>query len=136
MFQNINILIPKLQTWSRLFAGSITFTFIGMFCCSLIEKIRKVHFLITISKLTLARQGWANMLLKATPFMPKGWTILKTEVIIIIITINILIVNLVQEDGPEMIVSASGDQFESWESALHCLRALGRGQQLLRAVRR
>ena len=79
------------------------------------------------------------MLLKPLPFMPEGWTILKTEVtIIIIITINILIVNLVtyQEGGPELIVSASGDQFESWESALNCLRALGRGQQLLRAVRR
>ena len=79
------------------------------------------------------------MLLKPIPFMPEGWTILKTEVTItIIITINILIVNLVtyQENGPELIVSASGDQFESWESALHCLRALGRGQQLLRAVRR
>ena len=35
-----------------------------------------------------------------------------------------------------MIVSANGENFESWESALHCMLSLGRGQPMLRTVRR
>ena len=98
----------------------------------MVESIPDPHFPVDLGE---GRLG-LMLLLKPNPFLPEGWTVLKTEVIIVAINIVIVILVIYQEGGPLLIVSASGDQFESWESALHCLRALGRGQQILRAVRR
>ena len=93
----------------------ITFTFIHLCLGSLIENSTKVIFPIIISKLTLEKfsevifmvgdphfpvdlgegRPGLMLLLKINPFLPEGWTILKTEVIIVAINIIIVIVILV-----------------------------------------